>query len=502
MLNEKQKEFILKNHKDKSIRQMARDLNASRSDIETFVEETRKTQPPSILSKYKKILIPFSILILLITHLALRYNTFWLSHVPGDQNQYVGLAMKLDQFGLDGYNLRGIDLRSANKERQIVVVSPSKDKEGSLLAGLKQAGAGYYDIPFFHKGPAFPIALMISHQIFARNKDYLIVGAHLGKQVSDIKPEKFFSSQFYAAIVPLFFSTALMLLTFYFGKILFSHRTGIYAAFIMAINPVSILTAHKLWADDMLAVFVMISAILFYIAQERDKLWLSFLGGICCGIAFLTKQTGILICGGVIVYSILIKRSFKHLISYGMGVALLFFPWIYKIYKTYGNPLYMPVNPDILETDTTGWFKRVSSRPHPFKLFVIGASYISPPFILTYITLKKFICRLRLWNPKEKMNKEGSRIAFLWFWILAFASIFVFYSGGGEHRRMLPAYPAMAILAGYTLSHLRIFTERIFKNNLLSEAIIIIILIASAFWSVPMGMSTVMENGALIMKPF
>ena len=167
-----------------------------------------------MLNEERKILFPFLLLILLFLHLSLRYNTFWLSHVAGDQNQYIGLAMKLEKFGFNGYSLRGIDLVNADREGRIVKILPSKDKEGSLLRGLKETGAGYYDIPFFHKGPGLPIALMLSHRIFNPGKEYLLVAHHIGKEVFKTRPKEYASAQFYAVIVPLFFSTILIFLTF------------------------------------------------------------------------------------------------------------------------------------------------------------------------------------------------------------------------------------------------------------------------------------------------
>ena len=502
MLNEEQKKFILKSYKNRSVRQISKHLDISRIDVSNFIKNIENVPASGLFFKCKKVLIPLSIFILLVVHLALRYNTFWLSHFRGDQNHYTGLAMKLQELGFDDYNLRGIDMMPSDDKHQVYAVSLSKDKEGSLMRSLKHSGAGYYDIPFFHKGPAFSIALMISHRIFSRSKDYLLVQEHLGKQVFNTKPKYFFSSQFYAVIVPLFFSTILMLLTFYLGKMLFSYRIGFYAAFMMAVNPISILTSHKLWTDDMLSVFVTLSVILFFLAQKKDTLWLSFLSGISCGIAVLTKQNAGILFPGLIVYSILIKRTFKHLITYGIGLTLVSAPWFCKIYSIYKDPLYMPVNKDILQTDTTGWFKRISSRPPPFKLFTIGIPYLSPPFILFYATLKDFIPGLRLWIPVERMSKERDNIMLLWFWILTFFLFLVFYTGGDEHRRMLPAYPAIAVLSAYILNKLRIFIERLFNNNILPEIIIIVILIASAFWSAPMGIATVMENDAIITKPF
>jgi 4-amino-4-deoxy-L-arabinose transferase-like glycosyltransferase len=423
--------------------------------------------------------------------------------------------MKLEKQGFEGFNLRGIDMLPYDKEHQVYVLSLSKDEEGSLLRGLKRSGADYYDLPFYYKVSGFSIALMISHLIFSRDKPYLIVQEHLGERVFDTKPIYFFFSQFYAVIVPLFFNTMLVFLTYYLGRMFFSDRIGIYAAFMITISPVSILTSHKVWADDMHAAFVILSAGLFLIAQKKQKAWISFLSGISCGISVLAKQTGILITGPILAYSLFINIDKikdikkwpslffnKHLIAYGLGLTVMVVPWFYKVYSIYGDPLYRPSKPNIRTTDTTGWFQMIGSRPDPIILFSVGIPYQNPLFLLFCATIWKFIVSLRFWNPVEKENKEGHHIVFLWFWLLIFFWVLFFYTGGDEHRRALPSYPPLALLAAYALNKLRIFLETLFKNKTLCEVIILMSLIACAIWSVPMGHSVATQNGALIMRPF
>ena len=111
MLNEDQKKYIFENFKHKSIRKIAKDLKIKRLDVKSVIQEIHKTQSvvsPSF-SKRRKFFLSFLLLALLVFHLYLRYNTFWLSHMAGDQQQYVGLAMKLEKFGFGGYSLRKID---------------------------------------------------------------------------------------------------------------------------------------------------------------------------------------------------------------------------------------------------------------------------------------------------------------------------------------------------------------------------------------------------------
>jgi len=518
MLNEEQKKFILEHHKDIPIRKLARQLKITRSEIEDFIQKSQKSkkiQKPSILinySKYKKILIPLFLLLLILFHLSLRYNTFWLSHVRGDQVQYVGLAMKIDKFGFDGYSLRGIDLRGEDKEWKVAKVIPSKDKIGALLRDLKSAGFGYYDIPFFHKGPSFCVALVLSHSLFASDRDYLLVLEHIGEEVFKKRPKEFFDAQFYAVIVPLFFSAILMLLTYYLGRMLFSDRVGLYAAFIMAANPISILTSCKLWADDMQAAFVIASMVLFVISQRKQRAWISFLAGISCGIAVLAKQNSGVLFGSIIAYSIWANRHLlksvkkwpllifdKYLMCYVLGLAILSVPWFYKVYKVYGNPLYIPISGSE-EVKKTEWAKALSMRPHPLKLFTVGTLYLSPVFGFALGALKNVFSIIS--GQFKKKHKENDGIVLLVFWILAFVAFCIFFGSGKEHRRMLPFYPAIAILAAYVLNNVKCFIERITRNQIVGEMAIAAILISSAIWSAQIGISTVIAGDALIFKPF
>ena len=467
----------------------------------------------SVFLKNKKTTAASLLLVLIVFHLAIRYNTFWLSHTAGDQVQYAGLAMKLEKFGLSGYTLRGIDIYYIDEQKQVIALLPSKDRDGSLLTGLKRSGAGYYDIPFFHKAPAFPVAILLSKHIFRPKGDYLLVREHLGPKVFTEKPRIFFDSQFYAVIVPFLFSLGLVLLTFFLGSKLFSERIGFYAAFILAANPVGILTSCKLWADDMLAFFVALSVLLYLISLGRNRAWISFLAGLSCGMAVLTKQNGGLIFPAIILYTVWLKREFlrdikkwprlvfdKDLICYALGLAITAGPWFYKIFTVYGEPLYLPPKPDIVRTDTTGWFRTLKMRPPAWKLFLVGIPIISPAFVFICGALKRFLSSV--WSPFQRPQKNSDQIILLWFWILAFVFYFVFVGGGKEHRRMLPVYPAIALLASYGLNMFRMYIERLSGKKMFAEAMILFILAGSAFWSIRIGLSTVIVNGALILVPF
>jgi Dolichyl-phosphate-mannose-protein mannosyltransferase len=461
----------------------------------------------------KSFKIPALLLLLIALHLTIRHYTFWLPHYRGDQVQYTALAMKLEHSGLKGFNLRNVDIYFTDQTKNINAIMPSQNETGVLLEQLKNSGVGYYDIPLFHKPPALPIAILLSKKILGFPDNYLLVRYNLGKNVLTIKPSQYVLAQCYAVIVPLFFSLLLMCFTFLLGRILFSTRTGLYAAFMIAVNPISILTSYKIWTDDMVSAFVILSVLLYIISRKRNIAWLSLSSGLACGIAFLGKQSGGFILPAIVLYTFWVNRHFiikdrkwslfffdRYLLCFFLGSAVLIAPWLYRVYTVYGDPLFLPVAKNMTEIDKTGWWKILNARPEPLILFTIGITYLSPAFVFCYVSLKKLIKGLLKTAKMTTVSEDN--VILLWLWILTFAGIFIVKGGGKEHRRMLPVYPAIAILAAYMLDLLRGYLKDKTHYRLLPEMIIISILLFSAFWSVPIGLDAVFRNEALILKPF
>jgi len=100
----------------------------------------------------------------------LRFYAFWLPHWKGDQGHYISLAMKLDKRGLDGYNLREVDLKFARftdaPSADFIFPALSSQSTGNLLTVLKAAGQGYYDEPLHMRAPGFAFILLGSHRLF------------------------------------------------------------------------------------------------------------------------------------------------------------------------------------------------------------------------------------------------------------------------------------------------------------------------------------------------
>ena len=466
----------------------------------------------------QKILVLTSLIFLLLFTLSIRYHTFWLAHWLGDQRHYLALAAKLEKFGFDHYNLRGIHIRyrALDGEETLTigeVQAASREGKGDILEELESLGIRYYDLDLHHIAPAFPYMLMFSHKLFRKEGNYSAVVTNLGEWVKIIKPLNFFQSQFYAVIVPLCFSLLLICLTYYLGKEMFSPRVGLYAAFLIAINPVDILTSQKIWADDMLAVFVVLSILLWVISRKKQNLCLALLAGMSCGVAVLTKQTG-----GVVLFAIWLhqvmenRKGLKNLKQWSQvffgpyflmfcgGLLIASGGWFLKVFQTYGNPVYRPPHSDILRTDKSGWFRMLADRPHPLILYLVGIPYLSPLFLLAYLTVRD------LWSKGKKMlgkdETSRSNIILLWLWFAVFLGLFFLFSKGKEHRYMLPTYPALAILSACVLHEIRKFLTQFTDRKIISDGAIIILLLLSAWWSIPIGFNTILANGTLILEPF
>jgi len=436
----------------------------------------------------------------LVAAMAIRLPTFKLPHDNGDQVYYLGLAMKLDKSGFDGYTLRNID---AQGSKGVLGVYPSTGEKGSLLTGIIRTGLKYYDEPLFHRPYGFPYALMISHRIFAPDKPYLALFA--GKRTPEGKAvvenvDKNWPLQFYAAFVPFLFSILFIICTYILAARMFDFKVALIAMSLMAIAPIEILSSQKVWADTMIAFFVLLTVLLYYIARERKSIPLAFFAGVCSGIAVLVKQTGGMVIIAIVIFHFWEKRADllkprgyykalfdKQLISMAFGFVIITFHWFFLAYTTYGNILYKPPR-DSSIFQHVGWFVTLSRRPR--LLYLVTIPYLVPVFALAYAALASII-PIKGYSTKERR--------FLAVWLLTFLVILIYLSTK-ENRYMLPAYPAIAILSADILSRIGAHLNR--RHAGAGDVLVIMVLLACAFWSVPIGLKHAYYNVALIMKPF
>ena len=462
----------------------------------------------------KNIYILTFILILLLAFL-LRRHTFSLPHFRGDQHHYIALAYKLDIRGMTSYNLRGIDMYANRNYPDLVQFAYSPGK-GNVLEALEAGNITYYDQPLHHLPFGFPAAIMFSHRIFSGKSPYFLVRSTEFDEVIATSPgsknlksiqihQAVTAKQFYSVVIPLFSSLLLITLVFFLSKELYDDKiAALVAMFVMAINPIDILTSQKIWSDDMTAALAVLAVLLYIRSVNRNNRILSLAGGLACGLSAITKQSGAFILIIIVLWHYLsnfkdifrketaLKTIFSpHLVLFIIGFTLASGWWFYKVYSVYGSPIYRPHQAGISSTAMIEWF-RVVGRRSPY-IYLVGIPYQNPLFALAFL--------LPVWMFIERSRIKSSFLLFLW--MVVFLYIFQVYLGGGgkEHRYMLPSYPAFAIAGAYVANKIRIYLDsrsRFWGGSL----ILVLVLIYCAFWSVPMAYESLFNNDALILKPF
>lgn len=462
---------------------------------------------------HKKTLVNVILLSIIVVFAAWsRINTFWLPHTSGDEVHFVGLALKLDSLGLDGYNIRGVDYveHSLNGNRKLTEFSVSPDLDrGMLLDDMHRLGRGYYDNPLYYNTPGFPYLLMLSQKLFAPETAYTLSSTHFAPGQGIQRDASILNAQFYATLWPYLFGVLLVVLTYFFGKMVFNSAIGLIAAFILASKPVSIFVSQKVWGDQVSGVFVLLAAMLVVKAyRSKSYLW-GALAGIAAGLAYLVKETaGFFILGFVLFYLYDNRRALlrpaKNLSAIfnpfvlAMGLAFLAATawWFLKVYDVYGSFIQLsPGHGDAGINDAFANIKR--NRPPGFLFYPAGIAYLSP---LLIASLAAFSKKLR---SKASHEKQWT-FSFILCWIAAYYVSVALVFSGQEHRYMIHIYPALAVMAAFALNQLRLWAAGHTRQWkwLGANELMVILLILSARWSMHGVFEIINQGAALFPRPF
>lgn len=176
----------------------------------------------------------------------------------------------------------------------------------------------YFKKPLFKHPPLFPALVAISYKLFDRT--------------------------YYSAFkVSLLFGVLLIFLGYFLGSTLFDRKTGIYASFLMLIEPISWITSEKIWLETTLAFFIVLSLCFFARAIKKYNPWFMIASGIASGFAVLTKYPGLLATGIIFIYALCFERRLfkKAAFVFSLFIPLLMLmPWFYWNYRVYGAQLF------------------------------------------------------------------------------------------------------------------------------------------------------------------
>ena len=247
----------------------------------------------SAIRQHKKIFIFLFLSVLVVTAFFVRLQTF--KATTGrtiDEIIYFNLGLNLNRDMRD-YNSHGIAV--VLRERDVLIPD-------------------YMTQPLFKHPPLFSLFVAASMKIFGE----------------DPVP---------ALYVVLLFGVLMIPLVYWLGSMIWDERTGLLAAFLVCIDPISVLCSQKVWMDTQLAFFMVLSLALFVYGLSRQWDPAFIFSGLACGLAALTKYPGILAAMAALLYAglrrrdVLRKRYFLlGMIVLPLGLLLPWWLWNIRVY--------------------------------------------------------------------------------------------------------------------------------------------------------------------------
>jgi 4-amino-4-deoxy-L-arabinose transferase-like glycosyltransferase len=278
------------------------------------------------------------------------------------------------------------------------------------------------------------------------------------------------------------------------------------------------MTANKIWADDMTALFVTLAVICYLYALKNNKPLFSLLAGFSCGFSIITKMSGIYLIIAILLFHVfehrknrvtinniiefLFDRNILYFLAGAFIVSALWFDLYYSSFDIRSSGGYFTVNEkwDVVKT-WNAYFSVASNRPW-YSYFVL-VPYQFPLYLLSYIFIVLFVCKK--WIKKfANLIKENNKryLNFLIIWVTAVFT-FLTLKPGKEERYMLIAYPAISILSVYCLN---LFYEWMKNKNLglslnLKRALFISTVLLSLFFSLKIALPRILFRADIIPIP-
>lgn len=112
------------------------------------------------------------------------------------------------------------------------------------------------------------------------------------------------------SLFPFICSIGVIILIYYFGKLLFNTQVGLLSAFLLSFFPLDVIFATQLYPDIPLEFFLSLGIFFFLKGEKTDKRMYYLLSGIFIGIAYFCRITVLIIVFFFIFY-ILYKKTIK-----------------------------------------------------------------------------------------------------------------------------------------------------------------------------------------------
>jgi len=393
--------------------------------------------------------------LILILGAAFRSLGPYLAQANGDSLFYVAMAMKLRNYELKHFNVRGIGIYPESLDggptKQIISLKPvaDVDPEGDFLRDLKKNNYGYFDVPFPYKPIGLPCSLALIHFALGHAPDQnwtLVKASYEPRDLLLLRPWALARTQWPWLVIPFFSSMALIALVYAIGKRWFGEVVGLWSAFLLAIHPVDILTAQRIWADDVNALFCLLAFALAWRAVSRSSTRHAIYAGACLGVALLMKQFAFFFASAILCVEILRWKFSKNdsdsfapfaprklWVGLALGFVSVIAYWTIFEWQEWGRMLAAP--PNVADLNNDPWTRWLVSRPHPLILHTLGLALLCPATAL---------CALGWRDPRVR-------------WILLVTCVYLIQLcvvNGREYRYSSPLLPFAVMAGGFGVANI------------------------------------------------
>jgi len=393
--------------------------------------------------------IDLKFLIILVFALLLRIAAFYIPHDGWDQIYYTSLAMKLDTLKLSDYNLRDVSIKELSGAGGREIYKSSKSPN-DLLHEQKRYGLYMYDEPLFCQPPGLSFLIKISHDLLAQGKGYVYSTHRAFYYAKKRHFPYFFSEEIYKSIIPLTFSLLTICLVYWFSVTYINLPTAYFATLFLAVNPVDIMSASKVWTDTMASFFFALTLILFYMAYKKNNVFIMLLSALACAAAIWTRTPSLFLIPIVFFiklyyFELSPRKSIWELVDikiilFLLAVFTLTLPWFELNVRLFGSPMHIANQKNL--GDLFPFVYYVMHRPwytYPVNIFCQNPLWVLCFFIPFFPIDRQIRFLLCVWSITPIL-------------ILSLLPRFAFVSI--EDRYALPSYPAICLAAGYVLSQI------------------------------------------------
>lgn len=134
-------------------------------------------------------------------------------------------------------------------------------------------------------------------------------------------------------LVPIFLSMLSSIMVFLLGLRLYGFKTGLWALLIYSTTVIFIISGRVVLAENLLTPLLLASAYLFHIFRKNMNLKKTITMGTMCGLAFWTKELGIVVFLSMLY--LFIAEKIKIKLTIALALVSLSFALLYVVYGAY-----------------------------------------------------------------------------------------------------------------------------------------------------------------------